>query len=583
MTTTTIESGDSFEDTEHHFRITAGPGSGKTFWLANHIRCVARTSKRLSAVSRIAVISHTNVAVRELVGSLGSAAETAEVSTIHSFLYRHVVRPYLHLIPTLLPETQIAHESVTGHDPHMPSRTKVDTWLKSLGKGQLIVDKAKHKQVVKGLRSINVGLNEKGSAEFQSYSNFFSNEIAKLFNHKNMMAYKLPYWATARLSHEDIIFFAFVLFKGIPDLKHFLSARFPYLFIDEFQDTTPVQSLVASEMADAGSIIGVIGDPAQSIFGFAGASPEHFQQFNLAGHKDYVISGNRRSTKKLVAVLNQVRADGLVQESARIEKGRSPKVMTGNLDAAVRHAIQKSNDDQELLFLGRTHPRVSRLRLAMGQIEKDPWKSIEKADFVRAAFLMNLAEAVDLGRRGLFDTAVRQLTRATSNSTKLRKPFSLDAAITRTFRNAFALSLMEIATDRHHAHSNESCLDSFLGLREAVMERFPGVSLAKPTRGKFYEAATKVTFGNLLETVRTSEETRCSRTIHQAKGCESKGCFVLLEEEAIDHVVAPKLSDEEHQITYVALSRAKNDLFVFCPDESRVGEFKKLGFEHVSL
>ena len=43
----------------------------------------------------------------------------------------------------------------------------------------------------------------------------------------------------------------------------------------------------------------------------------------------------------------------------------------------------------------------------------------------------------------------------------------------------------------------------------------------------------------------------------------------------------PIADDEEHQITYVALSRAKSELFVYCPDEDRVAEFASPGFKHV--
>ncbi len=583
LTSQTIDSGELLADTEHHFRITAGPGSGKTFWLGNHVRHVTRESTRLGAASKIAVISHTNVAVRELMDRLGNAAETAEVSTIHSFLYRHVVRPYLHLIPSLLPDTPVAHESVTGHDPHIPSRLNVDNWLKSLGKGRLSTrgEKAKHKAVVKGLRSLKIGVDAQGFAEFHSYSEFFSKEVAELFSHENLLAYKRPYWESGRLSHEDVLFFADVLFTQVPELKVFLSARFPYLFIDEFQDTTPVQAKLATSMADAGSIVGVIGDPAQSIFGFVGASPDHFQQFTLPGFKDYVIVGNRRSTDKLVAVLNRVRTDGLVQTSARLETGHSPKVMTGGLDAVIQEVIRRCGDPQELLMLARRHPSVSRIRLAIGQIGEDPWELIEKADSERAAFLMNLAEAVDLGKRKLFDSAVRQLKRATSTSKKLRKPFSQESPITKSYRNAFAFSLIEIASDRHIQHRNESCLEAYIGLRETLIARFPYVKLAKPTRGNFFDAASKITFNDLLETVRTSEETRQTRTIHQAKGCQAKACFVLLEKDAIDHIVSPEPNNEEHQITYVAISRAMNHLFVYCPDASRVDDLTKRGFEPV--
>ena len=89
-----INSDDVFEHIEHHFRITAGPGAGKTYWLAQHIRHVTRMSNRLTPCAKIGVISYTNVAVREILRRLGTVADAADVSTIHSFLFRNLVRPY---------------------------------------------------------------------------------------------------------------------------------------------------------------------------------------------------------------------------------------------------------------------------------------------------------------------------------------------------------------------------------------------------------------------------------------------------------------------------------------------------------
>lgn len=120
-----ITSDHVFDDVEHHFRVAAGPGAGKTHWLVAHIKNVAKVGKRLTPCSKVAVISYTNVAVREIIGRLDTVADAADVSTIHSFLYRNVVRPYLHLLKDPLGADLIAHSVVDNHDVHFPAYDKV--------------------------------------------------------------------------------------------------------------------------------------------------------------------------------------------------------------------------------------------------------------------------------------------------------------------------------------------------------------------------------------------------------------------------------------------------------------------------
>ena len=75
------------EDMDTHFKITAGPGAGKTYWLVEHIKNVLKNSTRLLSTSKIACITYTNVAVEEIQQRLEITGNKVEVSTIHSFLY----------------------------------------------------------------------------------------------------------------------------------------------------------------------------------------------------------------------------------------------------------------------------------------------------------------------------------------------------------------------------------------------------------------------------------------------------------------------------------------------------------------
>src|SRR5690554_6540361 len=85
-------------DIEQHFKVVAGPGAGKTTFLVNHIRNVLADSVRLGVNRKIACITYTNFRVDTLVDRVEDERDNIEISTIHSFLFVHVVKPYLFLI-----------------------------------------------------------------------------------------------------------------------------------------------------------------------------------------------------------------------------------------------------------------------------------------------------------------------------------------------------------------------------------------------------------------------------------------------------------------------------------------------------
>ena len=78
-------------------------------------------------------------------------------------------------------------------------------------------------------------------------------------------------------------------------------------FLDEFQDTNPIQTIIVKLLAESGSTVGVIGDPAQSIYSFQGAKREDFLNFHVPNITSYKIEDNRRSTSKIIKLLNHMR------------------------------------------------------------------------------------------------------------------------------------------------------------------------------------------------------------------------------------------------------------------------------------
>jgi DNA helicase-2/ATP-dependent DNA helicase PcrA len=574
----TLTSSDRLDDIEHHFRVTAGPGSGKTYWLIGHVRHVAQSSRRLTPCSRIGVISYTNIAVREIQRRLGAAADVAEVSTIHSFLFANVVRPYLHLLKDSSGGDLTAHHLIDTHSEHFIAHDVLDGWLAMYGRRQVLMQPNKLKQLKERLRGISVRIDNQGNP-FHAPCKTGPRDThnLELLTPERLLEYKSMYWKRGHIDHEDVLYFSYRLLREFPALRQFLSAKFPYLFIDEFQDTTPVQAAVVQWLAGTGTVVGVIGDPEQAIYSFLDASPSHFNGFRLPGFKAYSIDGNRRSTRSIVAFLNGIRTDGLIQHHVDTDEGTAPTIYFGGLAECLSHARSNARHAATMLVLARSHKSVVRARRPDAVTDAASWERVEEADADRYRFLFALALATDLALRGLFDLAVQRLVQGISSRKRFRAPIRYEREVTIEKRRALALSLLKYMVSQHAAMLQRSTLEVYRSLTEFVGTCLDGLSLTKATRGRFCEQMTSSAYADLIHSIKTTDETRLTRTIHQAKGGEAEAVFVVLDDGAADHILNPKAGDEEHRITYVAMSRAKSELFLYCPDRNLKDRFAANG------
>ncbi len=574
-----ISSDSCLDDIEHHFRVTAGPGAGKTFWLVNHVQNVANRSNRITPCAKIAVISYTNVAVREILNRLGPAAVAVEVSTIHSFLFRNLVRPYLHLFKDEMGECFIEHALADNHDEHYPSYKKVEAWLTYCGQRQLLRLKDTHNWLLKRLCNLSVRISSDDRVIFEARKlSPRDKPIARLLTPDNLLAYKKLYWSQGILDHDDVLYFALRVQTEFPQLAAFVCARFPYLFIDEFQDTLPVQAMLVEWLAKAGTTVGVIGDPEQAIFEFLDASPVYFNSYSLPGFTSYQMVGNRRSSESILRITNRIRYGGLEQESLRHFAGEPPRLYVGNLTAALAHARQELPEQASLLVLARIHKRVASVRLGMTGAHQDHWKELHEADVERARFLKHLITSLELARQGMYDIAIQGLMKGITKRGGFRNPLRFDGDANIVARRSVAFRLLEQFSEKH----TELVTGTAEGFYAAISEMLPGclsgLSVPGVRAGKFKTAA-QCSYIALTETIRTPEETRVVRTVHQAKGAEAEAVFVVLEDEQIDHILNPGQSSEEQRITYVAVSRARDRLYLFSNQKDCLQEFENVGFE----
>jgi len=243
-----------------HCVVLAGPGSGKTKTLTT---AMARALIQDVVDPRgVACITYNNECAIELETRLARlgihANERSFIGTVHSFALTQVITPYARCIPGLLPPefrvadtaerraaVEIAYRNVFGEDRFNPH----DRWEFAEEKRRRNVDRA-----LPDWRGQNP-------------------ELAQFIE-----AYETELRNRGLIDFDDMPLIAFRMIQSHAWIRDALRARFPVLFVDEYQDLGhALHELVLLLCFKGGMRLFAVGDADQSIYGFTGANPELLQ------------------------------------------------------------------------------------------------------------------------------------------------------------------------------------------------------------------------------------------------------------------------------------------------------------------
>jgi len=150
------------------------------------------------------------------------------------------------------------------------------------------------------------------------------------------------------LDYDDLLFKMYELLRDFPEVLYKYQHKFKYIMIDEYQDTNAVQYQIIKLLAAVHENIAVVGDDAQSIYSFRGATIENILQFQ----KDYddvkvvKLEQNYRSTQSILNVANEV---------IKNNKGQIPKdLWTQNLEGEKIRLVRTMTDNDEGKFVADT-------------------------------------------------------------------------------------------------------------------------------------------------------------------------------------------------------------------------------------
>lgn len=526
------------------FKVSAGPGAGKTHWLICHLRNVMSHSKKLGAIRKIACITYTNVGTDTIVKRLDAKSDTVEVSTIHAFLYANVVGPY---IRHLADELGLNVDDMVIVD---------DTNFHTIGVAQEILKENKLLWRISPDCYL-AGLKDTARWFFDGskYTDFKPSHPHKCkdekgaYNiaNKNYLLFKSWMWEKGYVSFDDILYFSSLIFERYPHVLNILAGKYPYFFIDEFQDTIPFVANLVSEMGKRGAIVGVVGDKAQSIYEFIGASAEQFDRFSVDGMKEYEIHGNRRSTKEIIDLLNAIRID-FKQDHLNGEHGIKPVLLVGERLCCYQKCLEIcGNDDvQSLAF-----PNIiaNSMRTKNGSTTE---RKILEEDFdhnqERSIIIKSLIKALEFARMNDLKSAWHELDIIDQDRT-------VTISLLRKMLNSYSKLFEGTLYDFYVFVKNE------LG----IFDRLP--KLVKGDIKAFYE---NTPYKDVCLSVKGADSDTKHKTIHKSKGEEFNNVFVVLgAEKDLSFITKPDLANNNtHRVYYVGVSRAIKSLFINVPSIS---------------
>ncbi|MGD1045092.1 MAG: ATP-dependent helicase [Bacteroidota bacterium] len=564
----TITAEDRIADIESHFKLSAGPGAGKTRWLTNHIRHVIKNSLRLGNARKIACITFTNIAADTILRRLGPQVDRTEVSTIHSFLYRHLIKPFAFLISK---EHELRIDLIDGHDDIAVSKGMIYEWKKETNQLYITDDQ----RIVEALSDLAWQFDENGYLVVKTRKIFKAKVGKYSIKNDSYLQYKKMYWRKGLLAHDDVLYFSHFLIVNNPRLLDVIRAKFPYLFIDEFQDTNPIQTFLLKKIAEKESTVGVIGDVAQSIYGFQGAKPEQFVGFSLPGLKEYTILDNHRSTNKIISVLNAIRSD-LRQNGIRTIEGTTPKMLVGTKFWAMDEILKTTKTSVCTLSRDNITSNMMRDRVLESASKINLIEELrEKDNTTRANVIIACIRAVELANQTRYKEALKEISRQLKYSdSEIDIPKS-------------ALKILRVLLSNRSEFSTKTLLD----FHSFVSRVFP-IKLAGFRKGTAMTFYSSNTYNKVSLSVNLKEDDSPHRTIHKAKGAEFDHVLLVLdrrdeqehflESDELGFLLTPMLdTNEEHRVRYVGISRARETLAINVPSLTAGAEAKakSMGFE----
>lgn len=149
------------------------------------------------------------------------------------------------------------------------------------------------------------------------------------------------------MDFDDLLLNTFKLLNNFPEVLHKYQHKFKYIMVDEYQDTNHCQYMIVKKLASVFENICVVGDDAQSIYSFRGATIKNILSFetDYPDVKTFKLEQNYRSSETIVNAANSV----IAKNKDQLEKN----VWTQNNLGGKIKVLRAVTDNEEGRFIAQ--------------------------------------------------------------------------------------------------------------------------------------------------------------------------------------------------------------------------------------
>jgi DNA helicase-2/ATP-dependent DNA helicase PcrA len=181
------------------------------------------------------------------------------------------------------------------------------------------------------------------------------------------------------IDFEDVLLLTAAMLEEERDVRERVQNQYRYFTVDEYQDISPVQQRLINAWLGTRTDICVVGDPAQTIYSFAGATPVFLNTFTQRFPDAQVIrlSTGYRSTPEITFAANSIlRVGAMGQELVAFNDHGSKPSVQGFKDeqseiagvlSDITSLMAQGTPPQEIAILARTNAQLSAVERAMNR------------------------------------------------------------------------------------------------------------------------------------------------------------------------------------------------------------------------
>jgi len=594
--------------------VIAGAGSGKTRTLTYR---VAYLLEQGIPADRILLLTFTNKAAREMMRRvtdlLGQELRDLWGGTFHSIGNR-VLRLHANLLGyerdfTIMDRDDAKHLVAT-----CVAESEIDVKAMRFPKPEVLVDifsKALNThQTVPEILGTEYGYFDELAPQIEDIG-------------KRYVARK---HTTNAMDFDDLLALWLKLMREHADVREQYQRRFQFILVDEYQDTNKLQSDLIDLLAARNKNIMVVGDDAQSIYAWRGANFANILKFpeRYPGAKVYKIETNYRSTPEILSVANaaiQANINQFAKQLAPARKSGSKPVLVTCNDSGEQAAFvaqrvlelrEEGADLNQMAVLYRSHFHALELQLEFTR-RSIPFSITSGMRFFEQAHIKDVAAYLKLVTNprdelsfkrlaqllpGIGGKGADKLWKAFSNAvqspmSKVQCPLAtaMQTCSTSVPKKAAVAWAQFVATisqlEAEDSRKNVSRMINLVveaGYEDYLKETFANY------RSRLEDLEQLAVFAQQFQSVedflaqlalltnveaeedqpaKTDDEKIKLSTIHQAKGLEFDVVFVIMLCDGLfpsgRSLDSAEGEEEERRLFYVAITRARNELYLSYP------------------